>query len=324
MLLESPEVAFVEDQLTATTIASQHTTPVDVRPRKESVAAPMPEIDDILLTRWRIQAYAGFGTANVVFRGEHVEMRTPVAIKIVNRVQHPERSFVIGHLRNEAQVLRLLCHPNVARLWDFSEDGPYPCLVTGFIDGATLKQKIQQEGRLEPRHALRIAIHLAEVLVDIARSGIVHRDIKPENVVLSEDGSAKLIDFGLAIVQGMESPAAHGDRSATPRVGTVAYLAPEQARSSTAIDGRADIYSLGATLYHAVTGRLPFNGNSAAQMILRHLEDKPVPPRAIVPHLDDYLSDVIVRMMAKNPRDRFNSPRELLEVLDDVRTSMPR
>lgn len=321
MKLESPPA--VADDLTATTLAHQSSaTPVD-RPSWHDADAPdLPVVGDIILERYRLVAWAGIGTGSVVFRGEHLELPISAAIKIVSRQAILERAIVIGHLRNEAMLLAGLRHANLARLWDFSETGQHPCLVTEFINGRTLRQAIQLEGRLAPRWAVRAAIHVTEALVAVGRAGVVHRDIKPENIVLGADGSARLIDFGLAIMLGRENPDAQADRLTVPRVGTVAYLAPEQARNSSTVDQRADIYSLGATLYHAVTGRMPFTGNNATQVVLRHIEDDPIPPRAIVPHLEDEVSDLILRMMAKKPRERFADASELLEALRDVQDSL--
>jgi serine/threonine protein kinase len=313
-----PQADAPVDDLAATLLANhQESTPVDRRQRQEAVVAPMPSVGDCVLNRYRIVAWTGLGAASVVFRGEHQELALPVAIKIVNRLEYPERAAAIGHLRNEALILSRLRHANVAHLWDFSEAGPYPSLITEFVAGPTLRHQIQLEGRLGPRRAIRAATHVADALVALGRGGVVHRDIKPENIMLSVDGAAKLIDFGLSIIVGHENPAAHVGL-AVPRVGTVAYLAPEQARNAAAIDQRADIYSLGATLYHAVTGRIPFSGNNAAQVVLRHLEDSVVPPRSVVPELPEELSEAIMRMMAKHPCDRFADARELAETLRHI------
>jgi serine/threonine protein kinase len=320
-MLSDPRAAAPADELVATTLAAHDApTPVDLR-RAPADAAPMPDVGSVLLGRWRVVAWAGLGSASVVFRGEHVELLAPVAIKIVNRLREPDRTAVIGHLRNEALLLARLKHVNLARVWDFSAAGEHPCLVTDFIDGTTLLQRMRRDGRLDPKRALRVAVNVAEALAAAWREGIVHRDVKPENILLAGDGSAKLIDFGLAVVRGEENAEAHGtiDRR---RVGTVAYLAPEQARNSAAVDHRADVYALGATLYHALTGRLPFLGNTAAQVILRHLEDQPLPPRALVPDLPDALSRLVLRMMAKRPVDRFADARELMAGLDEVREEM--
>lgn len=325
MQLDSPPLVAPHNELAETTLANPNAqTPIDLGPRTESVAAPMPDVGEVLLKRWRIVAWLGFGSASIVFRAEHVTLGMPVAIKIVNRQHYPDRAIVIGHLHTEARILARLRHPNLARLWDFHEEGVYPCLVTDFIDGMSMRQTIDLQGRIEPRQAVRAAIQVAETLVAIGREGIVHRDVKPDNVLLCNDGSAKLIDFGLAIDLGVENQVVHSDRFSSPRVGTVAYLAPEQARNSSTVDQRADIYSLGATLYHAVTGRLPFAGNNAAQMMLRHLEDDPFPPRAVVPTLDENLSRLILRMMAKKPGDRFADAEELLGALCELQDQLAR
>jgi serine/threonine protein kinase len=321
MQLASSDVLVADPD--ATWISLQQTpTPVDSKRTKEADDAPMPDVGAILLQRWRLQAWAGLGSASIVFRGEHVELPLPVAIKIVNRQHYAERRDVVAHLRNEAHILARLRHTNLVRLWDFQEEGEYPCLVTDFIDGVTLRQMIRQHGRLDPRRAVRAALQIADVLAAVWREGVVHRDVKPENVLLSVDGTAKLIDFGLATTPGTENAPAHSGRSPNARVGTVAYLAPEQARNSAAVDYRADVYSLGAALYHAATGRLPFAGNNAAQMVLRHIEDVPVPPMTIVPEMNPLLSDVILRMMAKEPKERCANAREVVEALQYVQTEM--
>jgi len=322
MQLASADVEL--DDLVATMIATRGTpTPIDADRSKDAPTIPAPDVGEVLLHRWRLQAWAGLGTASIVFRGEHVELPLAVAIKIVNRERNHDRDAIVGHLRNEAHILARLRHSNIARLWDFQEEGEHPCLVTDFIDGTTLRQMIRLHGRLDPRRAVRIALHIVDVLSAVWREGIVHRDVKPENILLSVDGSAKLIDFGLAIVVGAENALAYAPRTPHPRVGTVAYLAPEQARNSGVVDHRTDMYSLGATLYHALTGRLPFSGNNAAQMILRHIEDMPVAPKTLVPELPEALSDLIMQMMAKNPNDRFRDAAEftaaLLEVQDFIR-----
>jgi len=314
--------ADVDDDLAATLIACQNSaTPVDSRQANEADPS-MPDIGTVLLHRWRLQAWAGLGTASVVFRGQHLELPLPVAIKIVSRQHYRDRETAVGHLRNEAHVLTRLRHPNIARLWDFQEEGEFPCLVTDFIDGTTLRQLIRVDGRVEPRRIVRMALQIADVLAESWREGFVHRDIKPENIVLCVDGTAKLIDFGLATMMGSENLGVHAIASSPPRVGTVAYLAPEQARNSAAVDQRADMYSFGATLYHAVTGRLPFAGNNAAQVILRHIEDVPAPPTAFAPNLNATLSAVILRMMAKSPKDRFANASEFRSALEDVQESL--
>lgn len=316
MQLESPEV--VADELSATLISHQDaSTPVDDRLRTDPYVAPMPDVGDMLLDRWHILAWAGMGSSSIVFRGEHREMKFPVAIKIVNRPHYADRAIALGHLRNEAQILTRLRHPHHARIWDFHEEGEHPFLVTDFVNGVTLAQTIRRLGKLEPRRVVRMALYITDMLRSAWREGIVHRDVKPDNILLAVEGSAKLIDFGLAIMRGEENNGAHGNQLMQARVGTVAYIAPEQARNSATVDHRADMYALGATLYHAVTGRMPFAGRNAAQIILRHIEDEPAPPSSIA-DVPEPLSNLILRLMQKQPKERFHDAAELIAQLKAV------
>jgi serine/threonine protein kinase len=320
MLLDPSAAAAAADDLFATVHAlGSSPTPIELRLPGE-FGVEMPDVGAVLLNRWRVVAWAGLGGANTVFRGEHIELDWPVAIKVVNCHYPLDRNTAARHLRNEARILARWRHPNLPRLWDFHEGGQFPLLVTDFFEGATLRQMIGLEGRLSPGRAVRAAMHVVEALAVVWRDGIVHRDVKPENILLAADGTAKLLDFGLATTRGDASPG--NDAVVPPRVGTVAYLAPEQARNSAAVDLRADIYSLGATLYHAVTGRLPFSGADAAQVILRHIEDEPVPPIQVVPDLNSGLSDLVMRMMAKNPAERFANASELLAALTRVQNEI--
>ena len=276
---ELSESSTPEDDVTATVMwATNGATPLIVRPGSPPlVVAPMPEVGSVLLGRWRLVAWAGMGSASIVFRGTHTELDLPVAIKIVNRANYPERAKAIGHLRNEAQLLKRLRHPNIVRLWDFNNDPDFPCLVTDFVEGATLGEAIRHQGRLDRRQVIRAALSIIDALEYAWQFGIVHRDIKPDNLLLAADNTAKVIDFGLAAVVDTEHPPVPLVPANT-WVGTAAYLAPEQARSTYTVDHRADIYALGATLYHALTGRLPFEGRSITQVILRRMKEDPVPP----------------------------------------------
>lgn len=312
MQLESCEP--LAKDMAATILSNQgNETPVDENLRKDSFVSPAPDVGSLLLDRWQVLAWAGVGSASIVFRGEHREMKFPVAIKIVNRPHYSERTIAIGHLRNEAQVLTRLRHPHHARIWDYHEEGEHPFLVTDFVNGVTLAQTISRLGKLEPRRVARMALYITDMLRSAWREGIVHRDVKPENILLAEDGSAKLIDFGLAIIRGEENAAAHAGLL-LPRVGTVAYIAPEQARNSATVDHRADMYALGATLYHAATGRIPFSGRNATQIILRHIEDEPPPPCEIA-NVPVALSNLILRLMRKQPAERFADGAELIAAI---------
>jgi serine/threonine-protein kinase len=155
---------------------------------------------------------------------------------------------------------------------------------------------------------------MADALGSVWQAGVVHRDIKPDNILIGASGEAKLIDFGLAKADALSAR----DRAGPEMAGTAAYLAPEQAKDASTVDHRADIYSLGVTLYEALTGRLPFEGRNRVQVIFQHLNAAPVPPAERVPGLPPLMSDLCLWMLAKNPDDRPQNYAELRQALDTV------
>jgi serine/threonine protein kinase len=298
--------------------ANDNLTPLMVRPGAPPILdARMPDVGTVLLGRWRIVAWAGVGSASVVFRGKHLDLDLPVAIKIVNRAEYPARAKAIDHLRNEAEVLKRLNHRNISRLWDFSNDPECPFLVTTFVEGMTLGEAIRHRGQLERRQVARAAQCIADALEHATQFGIVHRDIKPDNVILATDQTAKIIDFGLAAIAVESAIAPAPVVPVNTWIGTAAYLAPEQARSTCTVDHRADIYALGATMYHAITGRLPFDGGSVTQVILRRMREDPPPPIAHVPEIGERFSALVMRMMSRDPDKRYQTYPELQEALLD-------
>jgi serine/threonine protein kinase len=206
----------------------------------------------------------------------------------------------LARFTREAQLLAQLVHPHVVRVLDYEDDPTRPYVVMEFVDGLSAADLIKQGGRVAPARAVEIAMHVLEGLEAARRLGVVHRDVKPGNILLTRDGLSKLVDFGLAVVTrpdngGDTNPAAEG---------TVGYMSPEQATGSH-VDHRADQYSLGCTLYHLVTGRLPFSGKSAHQVILQHIRQPAPAPHEVSPGVPEALSTIILRMLAKTPADRY-------------------
>jgi eukaryotic-like serine/threonine-protein kinase len=259
---------------------------------------------------------AFLGRNSAVFLGDLWDLGLPVAVKVPAPRRRADRPVLAAHLRAEFEALARLNHANVARLWDYRDHPDLPHLATEYVDSLTLEHlRISHGGRITPRLAVRIALKAIEALAAAWRLGIVHRDVKPDNVLVTPSGEVKVIDWGMSGVMGEELP---GTPSAeTVRfLGTPAYLPPEMARPNRPFDHRTDVYGLGATLYHAVTGRLPFAYRKATQMVLAHLSETPVPPFDYVPEPGMLrLSEVILRMMAKDPADRFDRPDELREEL---------
>jgi serine/threonine protein kinase len=247
------------------------------------------------LGKYLLTEEVGRGGFGVVYRALHCTLKTPVAIKRLLAEADPE---VIESFRAEAITMACLNHPNVVRVLDFADEA-VPYVVLEYVEGPSLRDLIKQSGRLRVDRAIAIILQIARGLEASATQGIVHRDVTPSNILLTRDGIAKLTDFGLAaFMADLEDSPDRENR------GTAAYMSPEQARGDV-IDARSDQYSLGSALYHALTGFLPFPGQNRMEVLLRHATETPVPASNLVPGLDPAVSDLIQRMMEKNPDRRF-------------------
>jgi ferredoxin/tRNA A-37 threonylcarbamoyl transferase component Bud32 len=277
--------------------------------RLNNIAPPVgvprgPQIGD-QMGKCLLQARLGVGSTGTVFRAHHRTLGVPVAVKVIKLPNEPldkELSEMIRtRLRAEAQLLAQINHPNIVRVWDFDDEHEFPYVVLELIDGPSLAELIQQCGRITPERALSITAQVAEALQAAWNLGVVHRDVKPGNILITRDGKAKLADLGLARSQE--------DGNST--AGTIAYMPPEQANSGE-IDLRSDIYALGATLFHAITGRLPFPGKTLQEVLFKHANQPLDAPESLVPGIWPELSQLIQDMMAKSPSDRPQSYPELL------------
>lgn len=268
------------------------------------------------LGRCVLRAHMAAGSNSAVFLGELWDLKVPVAVKVLAPRDPAFRSTLATHLRNEFEVLCKLSHSCIARLWDYRDDHEQPHLATEYVHSLTLDQlRIKHGGRVSVKLGLRIALKIVDGLTAAWKQGLVHRDIKPENLLFTPDGNVKIIDWGLAGLVGHELPSTEITEP-TRFIGTPAYIAPESARTNRAFDHRTDIYSLGATIYHLVTGKLPFDHAKATKMILAHLHD-PLTPA--FDHVQEpgmlRLSETLSRMMEKNPEDRYHDPEELRDDL---------
>jgi predicted Ser/Thr protein kinase len=275
----------------------------------------LPKVGD-LLGKCLLTAPLGKGGHGAVFTALHQTLNIPVAVKVLFADGRRADESIRRQLRHEAQVLARLNHPNVTRILDF-DDGEIPYVVMEYVEGPSLADLIAQTGGLRVERAIEIFRHCVRGLQAAWAHGIVHRDIKPGNILLTKNGEAKLADLGLALTNS--NTVAKPVSANTEPVGTCAYMAPEQARTADEVDFRADIYSLGATFYHTVTGRLPFQARSPRELLMKHLTEQVVPPHILDPlQVDIGTSNLIVRMMAKQPHDRFDSYEELLTAMKAV------
>ncbi len=263
--------------------------------------------------KYLLTGQLGQGSSALVYRATHTKLDIPVALKLMRVEARPE---IWDQFQREARLLARLNHPNILRLWDF-DNQPSPYLATEYVDGLNLLELLRQSGPMRPDRVVEIARQCTLGLIEAWQHGIIHRDIKPANLLLTRQGGVKIADLGLAALlhQPDEDPRFH---IGSELAGTAAYMAPEQARRSTELDHRSDIYALGATLYEALTERLPFPGRSIQEVLLKHNIATLVPPHEIAPHVPQSLSTVVVKMMARRPEDRYQTGEALLDALDSV------
>jgi serine/threonine protein kinase len=268
--------------------------------------------------RYRVTAKLGEGGMGAVYRGEQISLKRKVAIKVLR----PELSADPGLVRRfnaEAELAAKLSHPNTVGIYDFGQDaGGALFIAMEYLEGDSLRAVVTREGPLPPARALAIARQIAASLADAHAHGIVHRDLKPDNVMLTERGRerdvVRVLDFGIAKLRDDNRATVNAMTRAGDLVGTPQYMAPEQIRGD-AVDGRTDIYALGAILYEMVTGRLPFEGPTVMAVLSKHLTEAPPPPTARRPDLGlpPALDHLIMSALAKEPTGRPPSMEQYAE-----------
>ena len=250
----------------------------------------------------------GRGGMGQVFRARQLSVNRIVALKVLSAGLARDPDFVRRFSR-EAQLAGKLDHPNIVRVLNFGEDSRRYFMAMEFVEGRSVAQFIQQEGRLPLERAIEIGIQVARGLQHAHDRGIVHRDVKPSNILIHIDGLAKVSDLGIAREAGK-------DGSGTPLlIGTPAYVAPEQVQTHTA-DARSDIYSFGATLFHMLTGRPPFEGATAYEVVSQHISSPPPSLRELRPEIPEGVEAIVHRMMAKRPLERYASCEEVARELE--------
>jgi beta-lactam-binding protein with PASTA domain/predicted Ser/Thr protein kinase len=260
--------------------------------------------------RYQVLRKLGAGGMANVYLAEDQELGRRVAIKILNERHANDEQFV-ERFRREAKNAAALSHPNIVSIYDRGEaEGTY-YIAMEYLDGRSLKELIVGNGPAPVNVAIEYARQILSALRFAHLKGIVHRDIKPHNVLVDSDGRVKVTDFGIARAGASQMT------EAGSIVGTAQYLSPEQARG-TAVDQRSDLYSLGIVLYELLTGVLPFNGDTPVEIAMKHLSQMPEPPSAKRPELPHDLDLVVMRALAKDPDDRYQSAEEMDADLERV------
>jgi eukaryotic-like serine/threonine-protein kinase len=252
----------------------------------------------------------GKGSMGIVYKARQTSVDRIVAVKILLDALAQNKEF-IKRFDREAKIAAKLAHNNVVNAIDAGEVNGYHYFVMEYVEGATIKDTLDKNQTFEEKAALKIVMAVAEALAHAHQRGLIHRDIKPENVILTKDGHVKLADLGLARLTADEKWAMS---EAGMAIGTPYYISPEQVRGQVDVDIRADIYSLGATLYHMVTGRVPYDGETAQEVMRKHVDKNItfVPPDHINTSLSSGLGVVVETMMAKNRENRYRSPDDLI------------
>ncbi|MBQ7124126.1 MAG: Stk1 family PASTA domain-containing Ser/Thr kinase [Oscillospiraceae bacterium] len=262
--------------------------------------------------RYEIKEIIGVGgMANVYKAYDSIDDRA-VAVKIL-RDEHMQNDELLRRFRNESKAIAVLSHPNIVKVYDvsFNEDIQY--IVMEHIDGITLKEYIEQQKVLRWKEAVHFAVQILRALQHAHDKGIVHRDIKPQNIMLLEDGTIKVADFGIARF------ARASQHTVTDKaIGSVHYISPEQAKGEIT-DEKSDIYSVGVMLYEMTTGTLPFDADSPVSVALKQIQSQAKRPRAINPDIPEGLEDITIRAMQKDPARRYQSAAEMLRDIDEFK-----
>lgn len=262
---------------------------------------------------YRLVERLGRGGMGSVYKAVQLSMGRPVAIKVlkpslVKSDQQTER------LRREAQLVGKLRHPNIVQGLDFGVSNGFHYFTMEYVEGESVRDLVEKHGPMKEKTALRIVTEVAKALEYAHREGVVHRDVKPGNILVGRDGSVLLADYGLAKGPLEDVELTHSGVT----VGTPQYISPEQARGPSDVDIRTDLYSLGATFYHMVTGRPPYEGETLAHLIQQVLYEPYAPPRTLRKDLSDDVAFVIEKLMARKPRHRYQTPKELLKDLEAI------
>ncbi len=260
--------------------------------------------------RYEIISRIGSGGMADVYKAKDHKLNRFVAVKVLKKEFREDKDF-ISKFRVEAQSAAGLAHANIVNIYDVGQEAGISFIVMELVEGVTLKEYIQNKGRLSVREATSIALQISAGLEAAHNNGIIHRDVKPQNIIISTDGKVKVADFGIA-------RAASANTINSNVMGSVHYSSPEQSRGGYS-DEKSDIYSLGITMYEMLTGQLPFDGDTAVSVALQHLQEQVHGPREIVPDIPVSTNEIVLKCTQKSPDRRYTNMTELIR---DLRESL--
>ena len=290
-------------------IQVSHTRTIET-PREELTAG------SVFAGRYQIIEELGRGGMGRVYRALDQKIHEEVALKLI-KPEIASETRTLERFGNELKIARKIGHKNVGRMYHLSEDRGTHYITMEYIRGEDLKRMIRMSKQLSIATAVDVAKQISEGLAEAHRLGIVHRDLKPGNVMIDRDGNARIMDFGIARLLS-----AKGITGAGVAVGTPDYMSPEQVEGKE-VDGRADLYSLGIMLYEMVTGRVPFEADTALAIGYKHKHERPLSPKAVNPQVPDDLSGLILKCLEKAPEKRWQTADEVRSELEKIEKGMP-
>jgi eukaryotic-like serine/threonine-protein kinase len=261
--------------------------------------------------RYEISRLLGAGGMGRVYLARDRSLSREVALKVLDD-RHAENPEFVERFRREAKAAASLSHPNMVTVYDAGEDDETPYIAMEYVPEGTLKNKLQERGALPPRVAIGITLEVANALAAAHEKGIVHRDIKPENVLVTDQGHAKVGDFGIA-----RAATATAITETDLILGSVRYLSPEQAKGEE-VGPPSDLYSLGVVLYEMLTGRVPFDEENPIATAMKHVSEEPASPRELDPTIPKALEAITLKLLKKDPEQRYQSATKLAEDLDGL------
>ncbi len=256
--------------------------------------------------RYEIGEVIGEGGMAVVYSAWDIEDQIPVAIKIL-RDEYLGNDEFIRRFKDESKAIAVLSHKNIVKVYDVSFGDRIQYIVMEYIDGITLKDYIEKKGSLDWKEAIHFVLQILKALQHAHDKGIIHRDVKPQNIMLLEDGTIKVTDFGIARFSNNTTRSMTMTNKA---IGSVHYISPEQARGEST-DAKSDLYSLGVMMYEMLTGKLPFDADNAVSVAIMQLQSDPEPPRKLNPDIPVGLEEIIIKTMQKEPKKRYRSAAEM-------------
>ena len=277
-------------------------------------------IGSIVSNRYQIISPLGIGGMSVVFRAKDLKDDREVSLKVL-RADRVADSESLRRFFNESRAIALLSHPNIVNVYDVNFEGKIQYIVMEYVDGVTLKDRMDQKGALSISESIHYLRQILSALAHAHERGVVHHDIKPQNILLFSDATVKITDFGIASVPTFEE-----DSPSDEAIGSVHYISPEQARGDVT-DERSDLYSVGIMMYNMLTGALPFDSESPTDVARMQVEKPPYPPCSLDPELPMGFQQVIFRALAKNPSERYQKAedmlRDLIRLDEDPATIFP-